>query len=306
MTKAKKKTARKKTTKKKVKKKASTKSKKLSTMAVPVRSNHREAVVVHPEDLGRDARVEHLAIESIVKGEVDISRLTDKQQVDYILNEEKKEEERDPYKREMGKYSDRADSLALTLRSQGKGVAEIAQTIGVNEKTIWRWREDHARFSYNYARGRYLYVRGMSERIVSALKDGLSLTAFATQEGIARDEIYSLEASYEVFAKAKKQAQHAAQTYWELLLRDQANGDMYGMVQTELMTHQGQIILDKEGNEIPVRKAHNKPFSDRATLFAMASMFDDYKLNRDQSDNELGSQLDRALQRQRERLKGKS
>lgn len=212
-----------------------------------------------------------------------------------------KEQEREPFQWELDKYGPKADSLAYELAVKGKKLNHIAQIIGVNRATVYRWMDKYATFSYHFTRGRQKYVSQLIEEMSESLAEGESIRSFARRKKITRDEIYDLEKESEDFKKAKANGMFLHTGYWEELSRKQSDGDMLAIIQVGTKTYQGKVVIDPETKK-PVKeeRAIAKPFSADMTKFRMSHL-PGYREQDKNNDDAAGSALDRALARHRQR-----
>ena len=275
----------KKTAKKKTTKKKATKKKKSSNKAANPRVLQAEIVPI--EDLPYEERLTVHGIEDINAGRAS-AKMSDSELVEWYASLKEKEAEREPSKKELQKYSPAADRLILQMKSEGKTDIECARALGVNRMTIRRWRESHVSFLCSYARGRYLYLRGLGLRMIEAMGEGKSMAEFAHSEGIHRNQVFALAKSHKEFAELKEMAIQASRQWWEGLSREAGQGNLTGIYDAEPMQFQGKAITDPEtGKVLHKKKAHNKNYSDRLIMFQMQVNFADYNPNQQDQDNDL-------------------
>jgi DNA-binding CsgD family transcriptional regulator len=292
---AKKKTKKKKATKKKTSSKKAGKSKALKAEIVPI------------EDLPYEERLQVHGINDIQSGKASY-KMSDSELVEWYASLKEKEAEREPSEKELKKYSPAADRLILQMKSQGKTDIECALAMGVNRKTIQRWREQSVSFLCSYARGRYLYLRGLGLRMIEAMGEGKSMAEFAHSEGIHRNQVFALAKSHKEFAELKALAIQASRQWWEGLAREAGKGDLTGFYDADPMQFQGKPITDpKTGKVLHKKRAHNKNYSDRLIMFQMQVNFADYNPSQQDQDNDLDKEWRDVIERfEQKQLAGSS
>lgn len=187
------------------------------------------------------------------------------------------------------KYTKECVEIAHRMMSQGFSLRLLALELGVNRATVLLWRKQHAPFSDAIRQGKEKFLLGLPRRAIEWLSNGRTLTSFAGQCNMSKETLYQIINMWPELKEAVEIGRAKGQEFWEDLAIKQAKGELTVHLGDIPVIAYGSIVKDDDGNIIKNPNIQQARYSDRALIFVMQNQYDDYKPQKDVSDDDSDS-----------------